>query len=182
MKQLEEKLEIAWGVDALDVKEKRFLKEYGLVGAGLEKARKSAVTLFGLNAARREKTFPANYEWFTTDGGILLDREEYQMLKKISALSHEKFIFILEDLPGNSPGLSFRFPNTASWRNLQSGERVSFEVFERPIRNYFVFGDSLDWGKYVRSDLLEPTDTFGFVPSLRHEFLKLRTLLGLGSA
>ena len=63
---------------------------------------------------------------------------------------------ILLILQGLSIGLDI------SWEAILSGAEISSDVFQRPIRNYFVFGDSGQWGKYAGDDYESPLHIIGF--------------------
>jgi len=47
------------------------------------------------------------------------------------------------------PPLRFKYPSNISYKEIMNGEFVSEEVIQMGDRNYFVFGDSGNWGIYA---------------------------------
>jgi hypothetical protein len=61
----------------------------------------------------------------------------------------------------DGPPFRFKFPVDISWDEVNDGAELSMIVFW-PERNYFVFGDSGQWGKYTGNDYEYPLDIIGF--------------------
>ena len=47
---------------------------------------------------------------------------------------------------------------------IDEGEGISYEMFLRPVRNYYIFGDSGNWGQYSANDYKTPLDILIFKP------------------
>lgn len=54
------------------------------------------------------------------------------------------------------PLLRFRYPTDVSWDDLMSGGYVSIELFQGAAKDYFIFGNSGTWGRYVANDYACP--------------------------
>jgi hypothetical protein len=76
------------------------------------------------------------------------------------------------------PLLRFRFPVDISWDELMSGGYVSTELFQGAAKDYFVFGDSGNWGRYVANSYANPSAIPMFstplnIMGFRPEFVEL---------
>jgi hypothetical protein len=60
------------------------------------------------------------------------------------------------------PIFRMKFPSDICWDELASGNFASAILLEMPHKEYFVFGDSGAWGKYVANDFEFPLDILGF--------------------
>jgi hypothetical protein len=118
-------------------------------------------------------------------GGIVLIEKEFIQFQSCMKRTGDKFFIVLEDYDENNPphisGPPYRlkFPADITWEEMTSrGDPsfISYDVFMRPIRNYFVFGDSGAWGKYAGNDYEFPLDIVGFnkkYSSLFHDKFKI---------
>jgi hypothetical protein len=104
-------------------------------------------------------------------GGIVFFKEEFEIYQTCMKIVGDKYFIILEDYDENKPphtsGPPFRlkYPVDVTWEEMTSNSNphiISFGVFFRLIRNYFVFGDSGTWGKYEGSDYRWPLCIIGF--------------------
>ena len=105
----------------------------------------------------------------------------------------DKEFIILEDFldeqhpPHDSgPPLRFKYPANITWEEINKfpclgpdkDEGICYELFGRPVRNYFVFGDSGLWGRYVANDYYDDDidfsgfafDIIGYKPQYRALF------------
>ena len=62
------------------------------------------------------------------------------------------------------PLLRFKFPVGISWEELNSGEYLSHELIQNADKDFFVFGDSGNWGKYVANDYVNPNCSEPYTP------------------
>lgn len=114
---------------------------------------------------------------FSRVGGVLFTQEDFLKLSaSLASLPDTNFV-IVEDFdirrpPHNSgPALRLRYPKSIHWNEICiEGEGISYELFGRPIRNYFVFGDSGLWGKYAANDWLNPQDYWALSPNVSSTF------------
>ena len=60
------------------------------------------------------------------------------------------------------PIFRMKFPMDICWDELTSGNFASAILLEMPHKEYFVFGESGSWGKYVANDYEFPLDVLGF--------------------
>lgn len=54
------------------------------------------------------------------------------------------------------PLLRFRFPVNISWAEMFSGGYISIELFQGAAKDYFIFGDGGNWGRYVANSYANP--------------------------
>ncbi|MFT4778211.1 MAG: hypothetical protein ACJAU0_002323 [Flavobacteriales bacterium] len=101
-------------------------------------------------------------------GGCLFDKEDFESLQKCMDLFGDNYFVIEEDnglTKGSdfsihrSPRLRFIYPSDIKFEDLflldpdlGHTEVIGYEL-NSPVRNYFVYGDSMKWGKYVGNDL-----------------------------
>jgi hypothetical protein len=124
--------------------------------------------IFDINAKDLpDMMFNGNYKLVAQRGGILMCEDDLKTIKRCMNKLGEKFFFIVENINArpldeyiNDPLLfRFKFPSDVSWKDL-SGEKffggyslgVSFDLLRVADRNYFVFGESGLWGRYVGSE------------------------------
>jgi hypothetical protein len=60
------------------------------------------------------------------------------------------------------PFTRFKYPVDISWAELMSGGIVGSEHLQNACKDYFVFGDSGNWGKYVANSWIQPSNLTGF--------------------
>lgn len=154
----------AWGEKDLKREEKQFLNQYLISEAEFDQTwKKRMFSIFRKHLIFPEYIFTQEYEVITFGGGILFFEEEFSLLQRCLEKTSDKWLLVIEDSPlKHTNRLLLKFPYDIKWESLMSGGMLSFEIFERPIRNYFVFGDSQLWGKYVGSDYEKPQDVLGF--------------------
>lgn len=115
-----------------------------------------------------EVVFNPDYELLACKGGFVFVQQEFELLKECIESTKDSHILIVEDYneadpPHESgPLLRFKYPANLMWDEINLGEGISYELFQRPVRNYYVFGDSGRWGKYVANDFDVPIDIYCF--------------------
>lgn len=104
---------------------------------------------------------------------MLFVEQELESLKKCLDKTGDDFFYIIQNDFGNDELLTFRlkFPVTIAWGELISGNYISTVLFEMFHNDYFVFGDSLLWGKYCANDENTPIDIYGVKSSELSLFL-----------
>lgn len=129
-------------------------------------------TIFNLDLKFPEMIINSGFKLLPRQGGLLFEQEEFELLKECIKESKDNSLFIIEDYnelnpPHESgPLLRFKYPVDLTWNEINVGEGISYELFQRPVRNYFVFGDSGKWGKYVANDFDVPTEVYCFKKGL----------------
>lgn len=115
-----------------------------------------------------QMVFRPGIELIVRMGGLLFNQDEFKLLKECLRNTNDKFIIIVEDYneinpPHDSgPILRFKYPISATWEEINIGDGISYELFQRPVRNFFVFGDTGNWGKYIANDYELPLEVLGF--------------------
>ena len=122
------------------------------------------------NPGFKELPDPVFNEYFDTiirKSGLVLDKVEFELLQSCMKATGDRHFIILEEYnPYTSePPYKLKYPINITWEEMTSGGdpyMIPYDVFFRPIRNYFVFGDSGKWGKYAGNDYEWPLDITGF--------------------
>ncbi len=115
-----------------------------------------------------DKLFKGSFQSIVMKGGLIFIEEDYNILRECMNTCEDKNFVIIEDYDETSPphksgpSLRFRYPVSTLWSELKISDGICYELFERPVRNYFVFGDSGLWGKYVANDYHYPVDILGY--------------------
>lgn len=111
--------------------------------------------------------FHSGFEFLALRGGRVFTEQDFSFLSHcIKNIGDENFVLV-ENVDENNPHhgeppLRFKFPSCITWSELMAGGYVSQELFEAPVKEYFVFGDTGTWGKYVANDYVYPLDIVGF--------------------
>lgn len=101
-------------------------------------------------------------------GGTLLDEETYRKLQKCMYQAGTKYWFVIQNVGRSDfePIFRMKYSVDCSWDELMSGNFVSSILFEMCHHDYFVFGDSANWGMYAGNDFESPLRLFGFKSEL----------------
>jgi hypothetical protein len=107
-------------------------------------------------------------------GGVLFDREEFLQLQRcMNHLGNREFAVV--EVPGSAesdlPPFRLRFPVAVTWEQLNSGNFISAILLEMPYKEYFVFGDTPDWGRLSASEHWPPFSVLGFRADRRTAFV-----------
>lgn len=111
------------------------------------------------------------------NAGLIFTKEYFEIFKKLFQIVGDTYFIIIEDYDVNNPPhesgpfLRFKYPIDITWSELQQNtdidilaEGISYELFQRPVRNYFVFGDSGKWARYIGNDYIETKEILGCSP------------------
>lgn len=99
-------------------------------------------------------------------GGCLFDEDDFLEFSERGLALGAKCFAVIEDGPRNGDTLesrsSFRFvfPINIPWRELAHAAPISEDVFQRPIRCFFVISDNGKIGKYVDNDADRPSQMY----------------------
>lgn len=116
------------------------------------------------NSGFPKMVFRNKYHLNAYVGGVLFDEIEFIKIQKCAKYIGERFLYIVQnDFGGllNKPAFIMQYPIDITWKELMSGNFVSTALFEMFANDYFVFGDSGTWGKYVANDNDFPLDIVG---------------------
>ena len=121
--------------------------------------------------------FNKNFELFPLVGGdIFLIEKDFSLLQDcmIQAGDNQFVIVqnknvIVEAYYGENeyrvePVVKFKYPVNISWSEMMSGGIVGCEHFNNGCKDYFVFGDSRNWGRYVANSWIQPANLTGLNP------------------
>jgi hypothetical protein len=121
--------------------------------------------------------FNNNFELFPLVGGnIFTTEKDFTLLQNCISQTGDKYFTIVQNKNvvievyyGENnyrvhPFLRFKYPVNVSWDEMMSGGFVSSELFQSCYKDYFVFGDSGTWGRYVANDYVQPTNNLGSNP------------------
>lgn len=96
-------------------------------------------------------------------GGILFDADEFAAFQKAAIGTGAQRFAVIEDVDqarweGIDRGdfLRYAFPVSITWSELACSCDLATDVFQRPIRAYFVVTDNGRVGKYAHADADEP--------------------------
>lgn len=111
--------------------------------------------------------FNSGFRLIPLRGGLIFTEEDFALLQECISQTGDKYFTIVqncsEENPHNEqPCLRFKYPSNITWGEIMSGGLVSLELFKYPFKEYFVFGDTGTWGKYVANDYIYPLDIIGF--------------------
>lgn len=136
-------------------------------------------SIFNVRNSNGESFIKSPFVRMTQVGGLLFVEEEFEHFKKCMNICNDMFLFIIEDYDENNPphdsgpSMRFKYPSDITWEQINQQEGISYELFQRPVRNYFVFGDSGNWGKYVANDYDSPVDIICYKPQFQFLFQQL---------
>lgn len=121
--------------------------------------------------------FNNSFELFPLVGGNIFTAEkDFILLKSCMKLTGDKHFTIIQNKNvvvevyyGKNeyrihPFLRFKYPTNISWDELMSGGFISSELFQSGYKDYFVFGGSGSWGRYVANDYVQPSNLVSFNP------------------
>jgi len=106
-------------------------------------------------------------------GGCLFLEEDFNQLQKVMQEVGEEYFVIIQhsqEFTDGEPMFRMKFPVNITWKELTSGNYISAVLFEMSYNQYFVFGESGNWGKYSANDYDYPLDIIGFKPELASIF------------
>jgi hypothetical protein len=104
-------------------------------------------------------------------GGLLFSEDGFNALKKCIESTGDTHFVIIQNANEDEVPFRLKFPSKISWSELIDGGAVSFEVFKRPIRDYYVLGDTGNWGKYLSDEY--SLDIIGYRKEFKNTFMKI---------
>ena len=167
-----------------------FLRKYWLNGDELQSLWLPIKDSIFKKGSKRlpDMMFEDNYELIAQKGGVLFTKNEFLFLQKcMRVFGEQTFVliensFVRERNETSLPYLHFKFPVDITWEALNNGNEnmpdISFDVLWMMDKEFFVFGDSGVWGKYVGIEYNDtPIDVIGFKPELSSHFIQLKKKL-----
>ena len=111
--------------------------------------------------------FQDGFEVIPLRGGLIFAEDDFSLLQRCMKETGDRNFVVVENVDEDNPRhgeppLRFVYPASVTWEDLLSGGYVSLELYQIGIKEYFVFGDTGTWGKYVANDYINPLDLVGF--------------------
>ena len=161
---------------------KNYLEKYWLTKTEYEeKWRRVQNNIFNEHSKDlADEIFLTEFELIPMLGGSIFSKEDFDILKMCMEETQDKYFVIIQNTFGQEDPTAFRmkYPSEISWEELMSGNYISTVLFEMFHNDYFVFGDSGFWGKYVANDEVVPLDILGvkekYVSGFVNKFKDLR--------
>ena len=112
--------------------------------------------------------FNNGFELFPLVGGdIFVSKEDYSCLQRCMAETGDDYFVIIQNrnvVVEGFPFTRFKYPAKSTWDELMSGGIIGSEHFNNGCKDYFVFGDSAVWGRYVANSWIAPENRTGLNP------------------
>ncbi len=109
--------------------------------------------------------FKPEFAISVVQGGCLFTQDDFSRIQESLVEMGEQYLFVIENTFNGrlkEPFFRMKFPANISWDSLNSGGFVSSILLEMPHKEYFVFSESGNWGRYSASDYKIPLDIYGF--------------------
>lgn len=102
--------------------------------------------------------FKLDYCISFTRAGLLLTENDFLLIKKNMIECDESKFYIIEDFDIEHEDEAFflEYPADINWNTISQENSITYQLFSRPIRNYFIFGEKGQWGRYVANDFTYP--------------------------
>lgn len=154
---------------------KSYLKKYWLSEAEYEDKWKNIQNSIFINQDKGlpELVFSDLYKLIPLRGGCLFTEYDFSKLRACIQHTGDKNFVVVENTFGgklDEPAFRMRFPIDINWQGLISGNFISSILTEMPNKEYFVFGDSGNWGKYSANEYKHPLDIVGYKEEYEHIF------------
>jgi len=121
--------------------------------------------------------FKSNFELFPLVGGnVFLGEKDFTLLQDCMRETGDSHFVIIQNEnviikfyePEDDwivhPPLRFKYPVNTSWDELMSGGYISIELFQGACKDFFIFGDSSNWGRYAANDYVQPSNLLSSNP------------------
>lgn len=124
-----------------------------------------------------DKIFNDDLELIYRSGGnIFVPNDDFMTLNNCMKQAGDEYFVVIQNInviveiydAGKGwvvhPFLRFKFPADISWEEMMSGGYASMELFQGASKDYFLYGDSGVWGKYVANSWAHPSNTVAGTP------------------
>jgi len=161
-----------------------YLNKYGISNASYQNEwRLLHGSIFDLNKRLPDMIFKKDFEYISLLGSVIFEEIDFEFLKSCIQRIGDKYLLVIQDNYGMPPPLKdntlkMKFLSSINWAELISGNFISVALFEASENDYYVFGDSGEWGMYVASTYVNeavnmagtPIRIIGFDPKHRSTF------------
>lgn len=155
-----------WDKDAREEAKVYFEKYWLDENEYFEKWRPVQESIFDLRAKYLpDMMFNVGFELFPLVGGdIFVAETDFYALQNCMRQTGDEYFAIVQNrnvvVGGGDieefPFTRFKYPVDVTWIELMSGGIVGSEHFNNGCKDYFVFGDSGSWGRYVGNSYVKP--------------------------
>jgi len=161
-----------------------YLKRYGLSSTSYQgEWQVLHGIIFDLSKQLPDMIFKKDFEFISLLGGAVFEHKDFEQLKSCLQQIGEKNLLVVQDTSGMSPdqkqyALKMKYPLNIGWDELMGGNFISTALFKASEGDYYIFGDSGDWGMYVATEYIDksvdpagtPIRIIGFNPKYRTAF------------
>lgn len=132
----------------------------------LEKWRSIQMSIFNAEARRLpDMMFNNGFELYPLVGGdIFISKSDFQTLQECVFETGDSYLVIIQNrhiMFEGWPLTRFKYPTNISWDELMSGGVFGSEHFNNGCKEYFVFGNTGKWGRYVANSWIVPGRSIG---------------------
>lgn len=165
-------------------KAQKYLKKYGLFDTFYQSEwQKLHNSIFDLSKQLPDMIFKKDFEFISLLGGVIFEQKDFEQFKFCLQQIGERNIAVIQSTFGissdhKSHALRMKYPSNIGWSELISGNFISTVLFEASENDYYIFGDSGEWGMYVATEYVNevvnpagtPIRIIGFDPKYRTIF------------
>jgi hypothetical protein len=123
-----------------------------------------------------DQVFNTSFDTIISIGFFALAEDDLKQFQECIKVTGDKYFVLVEDYDEEIDPVvvndgrdkytqistRLKYPSDISWEEIKSGDWFSKEVFEGPVRDFFIFGDSGLWGKYAGNDQEYELDIIGY--------------------
>lgn len=157
-------------------KGQKYLEKYWLSNEEyLSTWRNIQQNIFITNKSLPHLIYKDNFNIIALQGGCLFLEKDFLQLQKILLNIGEKYFVVIQnnqEFTKGEPMFKMKFPVNITWKEMISGGAISAVLINMFYNEYYIFGESGKWGKYIASDYDYPIDLFGFTQELTPIFEK----------
>lgn len=161
-----------------------YLKKYGLSDTVYQSEwQQLHSSIFDLSRQLPDMIFKKDFEFISLLGGVMFEQKDFEQFKSCLHQIGERNFLVVQDTFGMSPdqkqyALKMKYPLNIGWDELMSGNFISTALFEASESNYYIFGNSGEWGMYIATEYVNetvnpagtPIRIIGFNPKYRTIF------------
>lgn len=142
-------------------KAEEYLEKYGMPSTLYESNwAKAHNSIFNLNKQLPDMIFKKDFEFVSLLGGVMFEERDFEQFKSCIRKIGERSFAVVQDTYGFglkqlSYSLNMNYPIDISWEELMSGNFISAVLFEYVENDYYLFGNSEEWGMYVANEYID---------------------------
>lgn len=120
--------------------------------------------------------FRPGFEMTVANGGLLFTERDFKQLQRAMQDIGEKYFVVIQsgqNYTNGEPMFKMKYPVNITWQELSNGNYISAVLLDMSFNEYYVFGASGSWGKFVATDYIRSLDIIGFKSELSPLFKKI---------